>query len=382
MALSAPARPTVRVREIPAGASLKSFVDLAWKINARDPNWVPPLRMSIETVLDRKKHPFHRHADVAYFVAERKGETVGRIAAVVNHLHNDYHHEKTGFFGFFECEDDPATASALLDAAAGWLQARGMERIRGPVNLSTNEEAASPGVLVEGFDTRPMAMMTHNPPYYEALMEAAGLEKSKDLYAYWFDDPNPPPRVVRGFERALERSGTTIRSLDLKRFRQEVDTIKEVYNSAWSRNWGFVPMTDEEFEHIAKDFRPIVDPNLCLIAEVGGEAVGFSLALPDIHQVFRRIPNGRLFPTGLFKFLWHKRKIDGLRVITLGFKPAYQHAGLGAAFYLRTWQIGVARGYRFGEGSWILEDNLDMVRPLERMGGRAYKRYRIYERGL
>ncbi|HET7322432.1 MAG TPA: hypothetical protein VFI96_08070, partial [Longimicrobiaceae bacterium] len=263
-----------------------------------------------------------------------------------------------------------------------WLRARGMERMRGPMNFSTNEEISSPGVLIEGFDTPSVAMMSHNPPYYERLMEASGLEKSKDLFAYWLDGPEPPERLVRGFERALKHSGTVIRPLNLKRFRQEVDTIKEIYNAAWSQNWGFVPMTDEEFEHIAKDFRPIVDPELCLIAEVKGEPVGFSLALPDIHQVFRHIPNGKLFPTGIFKFLWHKRKIDGVRIITLGFKPAYQHAGLGAAFYLRTWQVGMARGYHHGEASWILEDNVDMVRPLERMGGRAYKRYRIYERAL
>ena len=194
--------------------------------------------------------------------------------------------------------------------------------------------------------------------------------------------PDPPERLVRGMDRVVERMDAVIRPLNLKRFRQDVDIIKGIYNAAWSRNWGFVPMTDAEFEHMAKEFRPIVDPALCLIAEVAGEPVGFSLAIPNINRALRHLPDGKLFPFGLFRFLWHKRKIRGIRVITLGFKPGFQHSGLGAALYLRGWLAGTARGYDHGEASWILEDNLDMVRPLERMGGRVYKRYRIYERAL
>lgn len=372
----------VHVREIPEGESLDEFIALAWSLNARDPLWVAPLRMSLRTALDRSRHPFHAHADVAYFIARRDGEAVGRVAAIVNHLHNEYHDDRTGFFGLFEAVDDPEVAAALLDAAAHWLRSRGMETMRGPMNLSTNEEIASPGVLVQGFETPPMAMMTHNPPYYGALMEGAGLAKVKDVTAYWLDDPHPPERLVRGIDRVVERIGAVIRPLDLRRFDQEVETIKTIYNSAWSANWGFVPMTDAEFAHLAKEFRPVVDPALCLIAEVQGEPVGFSLALPNLNHALRHLPDGRLFPFGLFRFLWHKRKIRGVRVITLGFKPGYQHSGLGAAFYLRTWISGTGRGYDHGEASWILEDNLDMVRALERMGGREYKRYRIYERAV
>lgn len=373
----------VRIREIVQGESLRGFIDLQWRLNRDDPHWVAPLRMSVAAALDRKKHPFHLHAEVAYFVAERQGRMVGRIAAIVNHAHNRFHEENTGFFGLFEAEDDPGTARALLDTASAWLRARGMERMRGPVNLSTNEEIASPGVLIEGFDTPPMAMMAHNPPYYEALMEGSGLVKSKDVTAFWLQNRDgPPPRLVRGFERALQREGATIRPIDLKHFREEVDIIKRVYNSAWSRNWGFVPMSDEEFEHLAKDFRPIVDPALCLIVEVDGEPVGFSLGIPNIHAAMRHIPSGRLFPFGLLKFLWYRRKIHGLRVITLGFTPKYQRSGLGAALYLRTWQFGTARGYDHAEASWILEDNHEMIRALEHMGGHIYKRYRVYEREI
>lgn len=372
----------VEVRPVSGARDLDQFISLPWQLNAGDPLWVPPLRSSVRHALDPRKHPFHQHAEVACFLGVRNGEVVGRIAAVENRLHNEFHGDRTGFFGLFESIDDERVASALLDRAGEWLRERGLERIRGPLNLSTNEEIASPGVLVDGFDTPPMAMMSHNPPYYGSLIEAAGLEGAKDLLAFWLDDPNPPERLVRGIDRVVERMDARIRTLDLKRFREEVDIIKGIYNSAWSRNWGFVPMTDAEFDHMAREFRPIVDPALCLIAEVRGEPVGFSLGLPNINHALRRIPDGRLFPFGLFRFLWHRRSIRGIRVITLGFKPGYQQSGLGAALYLRTWLNGTARGYNHGEASWILEDNLDMVRPLERMGARAYRRYRIYERTL
>lgn len=377
---SAPTAATVR--EIPDGASLASFIDLPWRINAGDPNWVPPLRMTVASALDRRKHPFHAHAEVAYFLAERGEEPVGRIAAVVNHLHNEYHEERTGFFGLFECEDDSGTAGALLETAAAWLRGRGMERIRGPVNLSTNEEIASPGILVEGFDTPPYVMMTHNPPYYGALVEAAGLAKVQDLFAFHFDDPATPERLTRGMDRLLERNQATIRSLDIRRFREEIDSIKGIYNSAWSRNWGFVPMTDEEFEHLASEFKPVFDPDLCLIVEMEGRPVGFSIALPDLNQAFRHVRDGRLFPLGLLRFLWHRRKIRQLRVITLGLRPEVQSIGLGGPLYSRGWETAVRKGYLRGEASWILEENLEMVKPLERLGARAYKRYRLYERPL
>jgi GNAT superfamily N-acetyltransferase len=370
------------VREIPPGSSLRAFVDLPWRINAADPHWVPPLRMTVEAALDRRKHPFHEHAEVAYLVAERGGEVVGRVAAIINHLHNRYHEDRTGFFGLFESEDDPATARALIDSAAAWVRGRGMDRIRGPVNFSTNEEISSPGVLVDGFDSGPTVMTSHNPPYYGALMEAAGLEKAKDLYAFWFGDPQLPERLQRSLDRILSHADATIRPLDVKRFDEEIGVIKEIYNSAWSENWGFVPMTDAEFDHLAKEFRPVVDADLCLIAESRGEPVGFSLALPDLNQALRHLPDGRLLPFGIFRFLWHRRKIHSMRVITLGFKPGYQNLGLGPALYLRTWQTGLSRGYDRGEASWILEDNLPMVRPIERLGGRIYRTYRLYEKLL
>ncbi|HEX2092122.1 MAG TPA: hypothetical protein VHG28_06950, partial [Longimicrobiaceae bacterium] len=382
---SAPPLPAagLRVREIAPGEPLRRFVELSWTVNARDPNWVPPLRMVLNTLLDRKKHPFHRHADVAYFLAERGGETVGRIAAIVNHRHNEFHGERTGFFGLFESVDDPEVARALLDAVAGWLRARGMETMRGPFNLSTNDELHSPGVLIEGFDTPPVVMMGHNPSYYGALMEAAGLGKAKDLVAYWVAGNQAPKQLVRGVERLSRREGWRIRSVNMKRFQEEVAVAMEVYNSAWERNWGFVPMTEAEFENLAREFRLVVDPDLALIAEnAAGEPIGFMLSLPDLNQALRPLRDGRLFPFGVFRFLWAKRKIHTLRLMTLGLKPGYQQSGIGAAMYLRTFQVGAQKGYTTAEGSWILEDNHRMRQAMENIGARVYKTYRIYETPL
>jgi GNAT superfamily N-acetyltransferase len=372
----------MRVRQISGRRDLRRFIGLAWRQNERDPMWVPPLLMATRKVLNRRKHPFHGHADVAYFLAERDGAAVGRIAAIDNHLHNQFHEERTGFFGLFECEDDSLAARALLDAAGEWLRARGMERVRGPMNFSTNEELSSPGVLIEGFDTPPLVMMSHNPPYYGRLVEGAGFDRAKDLLAYWLEGFTPPERLVRGVERLGQRAGITVRSLDMKRFSDEVEAIKSVYNAAWSRNWGFVPMTEAEFDNMAADLKPIVDPHLCFIAEAEGKPVGFSLTLPDFNRALRKLPRGRLFPFGIFRLLREKRRIDRARVLTLGFIPKYQRHGLGALLYLRTWQAAVQRGMPRGEASWILEDNLEMRRALENMGAEVYKRYRVYEKAL
>lgn len=375
--------PPLRLREIPPGESLRDFVDLSWKINARDPNWVPPLRMALEGLLDRRKHPFHRHAEVAYLLAERGGEPVGRIAAVVNRQHNEFHGDRTGFFGLFECMDDPEAAHALVDAARDWLRGRGMDRVVGPMNLSTNDELSSPGVLVEGFDTPPAVMMSHNPPFYARLLEEAGLTPEKELVAYWLGSPEPPARVVAAMDRLTGRLGARIRSVRMRDLKAEVARVQEVYNAAWSRNWGFVPMTAAEFEHMARELRPVVDPDIVLLAEKeDGEPIGFCLCLPDLNRALRHLPDGRLFPLGVFRFLWHRRRIDSLRVLTLGLKPGYQHLGLGAAMYLHAFRVAAGKGYRTGEASWILDDNREMRGALEKMGATAYKTYRVYSAPL
>jgi GNAT superfamily N-acetyltransferase len=361
--------------------SLQRFIRLPWRIYAGDPAWVPPLLSDVRKLLDRS-HPFHEHADAEYFLALEDGEAVGRVAAIVNHRYNEFHGVRTGFIGLFESIDDEAVAGALLDAAEDWLRERGMTEAIGPFNLSTNDELYSPGILLDGFDRQVVLLTAHNPPYYARLFEAAGWTKSKDLLAYWLEDEKPPERLVRAMDR-LEGAidGLVIRELDLKQLDREVERIKEVYNSAWQRNWGFTPLTESEIQHLAKSLKPIVDARFALLAEVHGEPIGFALALPDFNQALKHV-NGRLLPFGILKLLWHRRKIDRLRVFTLGLKPEYQRKGIDALLYLRIYQNGMPAGYFKAEASWILEDNWGMRRGLERMGGYVYKTYRVYGRTL
>lgn len=370
---------SVRVAPVRGRQDLRRFLTLPWRIYQGNPAWVPPLLFDLKKLLDPRKHPFHRHAEVQYFLAWRGEEVLGRIAAIVNHQHVQFHDEATGFFGFFESVDDERVAGELLTAAERWVAERGMQRMCGPMNFSTNEEC---GLLVDGFQYPPAVMMPYNPPYAARLIEAAGYGKAKDLLAYLLDDTTPPERLVRGIARLQQQHHITIRPINLRRFRQEVELLLAVYNSAWERNWGFVPMTKEEVDGLAQQLRWVGNPNLCLLAEVKGEVIGFALALPDYNQALRHL-DGRLFPFGLFKLLWYQRKINAARVLTLGLKPGFRRMGIDAMLYLRLWQEAPKNGYTaWVECSWILEDNWAMRRGLERMGARPYKTYRIYEKTL
>jgi GNAT superfamily N-acetyltransferase len=368
----------VEVSTVRNRRDLRQFLLLPWRIYADDPAWVPPLLMDQRTLLNRRKHPFHVHADVEYFLARSQGRVVGRIVAGVNHRSNEFHQEKAGFFGFFESVPDVHVARALLQAAERWIAARGLEFCRGPMNFSSNEEW---GVLVDGFQHPPAVMMTHSPPYYAELLEQCGFSKAKDVFAYLLDEPPMIQRIAETVGKLQARRGVTVRTLNMRAFEAEVALIKHIYNQAWERNWGFVPMTDAEFEHLARDLKPVVDPRFCLIAEVGGQPVAFLLGLPDYNYALRHA-NGRLFPLGLLKILWHRRFIKRLRVITLGVLPGYRRLGIDAMLYTKVWVDGVAAGFDSAECSWILEDNLEMRRPLERLGGRPYKTYRIFEKRL
>ena len=372
--------PGVQVRPIDGRRERKLFKRLPWRIYRDDPLWVPPLLMDVNSIVDGK-HPFHEHADFACFLAWRGDRPVGRIAAIVNRKHNEFNADRLGFFGLFEVEDDPGAAAALLRTAEEWLGARGMDRVQGPMNLSTNEELCSPGILVDGFEHPAMIMMTHGRRYYQRLVEGAGYAKAKDLLCYYLADGTPPQRLVDGVARLQRAEGVLLRPIDMRDFDQEVARVKAIYNSAWEQNWGFVPMSDAEFEHMAKSLKPVVEPRLVLIAEVKGEPVAFAIALPDFNQALKHV-NGRLFPLGLFKLLWYRRKIDAARVLTLGIKPGFRRKGLDAMMYLKLFQDGPPLGYNRGECSWILEDNWDMRRGLERMGAYIYKTYRVYEKPL
>jgi GNAT superfamily N-acetyltransferase len=373
--------PAVRVAPVRGRSDLDRFIRLPWRIYRDDPHWVPPLIREVRLLLDRERHPFHRHAEVATFLAWRDGEVVGRIASIVNHTHVSFHDERAGFFGLFETIDDTAVARALLDTAAAWVAERGMTTLRGPMNLSTNDELYSPGVLIDGFDVPPTLLMAHTPRYYARLLEAAGFVKAKDLVAYWLEGDAPPDRLLRGLARLQRTEDIRVRSLEMRDFDAEVRRVQDIYNSAWERNWAFVPMSAEEIAHMARALKPIVNPRLCVIAESAGEPVGFALALPDYNQALRHI-DGRLFPFGVFKLLWHRRRIDTARIITLGLRPGYRHKGLDAMMIVHLFREGPPAGYARGECSWILEDNWEMRRGIERIGGHVYKTYRVYERRL
>jgi hypothetical protein len=363
----------------------KRFIDFAWKVNAKDPAWVPPLRMSVEDNLDTKKNPFYKHARIRCWNAYRGEEMIGRIAAIVDDRHNEFHGEKTGFWGFFECVNDPAASARLFWVAEDWLKTQGMEVARGPANPSLNHEC---GLVVNAFDREPYVMMTHNPPYYVDLVEKAGYGKAKDLLAFDMTPADFDQRVKRIAEKVKARGKLEIRPINMKRFHEEVGIIREIYNGAWEKNWGFVPMDEAEFKHMAKQLKDVVWPEFCQLGFVNGKPIGFSLSLPDLNQVLKGIPDGKLLPFGIFKLLSGLRpkakKIDRVRVITLGVVPEWRSSGLASVFYYEAYKAANEMNLHGpSEMSWILEDNRDMISAIEAFSGRpAYKTFRLYDKAL
>jgi GNAT superfamily N-acetyltransferase len=367
----------IDVAAISGKSGLKDFVELPWSVYGKDPHWVPQLQIATKERLDREKHPFYANADAEFFVARRDGRPVGRIAAIIDRNHNKFHEENAGFFGFFESVDDPEVAKALLSTARQWVAARGAEFLRGPVNPSTNYEC---GLLVDGFDSSPMVMMTYNPRYYPELLEQAGLQKAKDLYSFVNSaDGVDLAKIGRVADRALKRHNVIVRPINLKDFQGEVARIWDVYNAAWSRNWGFVPMTREEFFLMGKEMKQILKPEMVLVGEIGSRMIGFALALPDVNVAIKPA-NGRLLPTGLLKILYYQRKIRAVRVIALGVVEEFRTSGVAAGFYAALVRNARKLGYdQECEMSWILEDNVLMTRSLELMGARRSKTYRLYQ---
>jgi GNAT superfamily N-acetyltransferase len=359
---------------------IKEFIRFPWKVYDGNPNWVPPLLSEMKFILG-PENPFFHHAESAYFLARNNGNVVGRIAAIIDRNHINIHNEQAGFFGFFECLQDYAAAKALLTAAAAWLRERDIDIMRGPMNPSVNDEC---GFLLEGFDSPPTIMMTYTPPYYLDYMERSGLAKSKDLYAYIsiIKDVASIRRLERLASGVKEKMpGLVVRPANMKKFKNELEAVKDIYNSAWSHNWGFVPMTDEEIESMAKRLKPLIVPELLIMAEVDGSPAGFFMAVPDYNQVFSKI-NGRLGPVGIMKFLWHSRKISDIRVLTMGVKEEYRKRGIEGLLYLESFKAAMRKGYERAEMSWVLEDNVLMMKGCELMGGKLYKKYRIYEKKI
>lgn len=353
---------------------VETFLRLPWRIYHDDPYWVPPL-LSEQRQLLTGRHPFFEKSQMRLFLASKGNEAVGRIAAIIDHQFLESHQDPLGFFGFFECLHDTAAAERLLGVAGQFLKGEGMRGMRGPVNPSMH---APCGLLVEGFASPPSFLTPYNPAFYQDLLEMAGCRKAKDLLAYtlqiWTD---PPPKVLRAAEEARRR-GIRIRPVDVKRLGKDIQIVRELYNMAWEKNWGFTPMSHAEAEWMAKNLKPLIIPSLALIAEAEGSPVGFLMLLPDYNQALRHL-NGRLGPLGLLKFLWYRRRIRDVRLLLLGMRPEYRGKGVDAFLFLTAFQSLREKGFTKAEISWILEDNWVVLRMAERLGGTLYKRYRIYE---
>ena len=362
----------------------KKFIRLPWKIYKGDENWVPPLLIDEKETFNKQKYPFFEHSEADFFLAYKDTEPVGRIAAIKNNNHLETYNDNLGFFGFFESINDQEVANKLFNRAEQWLSKRGLNKIRGPENYTQNEEV---GVLVDNFSRPPAIMMPYNHEYYLDLYENYGFTKEKDLLAYVREDAREiPERLEKKVNLIERRYDFNIRPIDMDNLDEEVDRIVEVYNQAWSQNWGAVKMTRSEIDHLKEELKYIVVPDLVLIAEVDDKPVGISVTLPDINQVLINM-NGRLFPTGIFKLLWHKlrnwKSVTFTRTLLLGVLEEYRHMGIDLAFYYYTFKNGLANNFTSGEMSWILKDNKPMRNALEKIYGlEPYKTYRLYQKDI
>ncbi|HEU4552667.1 MAG TPA: hypothetical protein VFS25_07530 [Chitinophaga sp.] len=372
----------VTIQPVQTGKQLAQFIDFPHDLYKNDPLYVPELHIAQRDLLTPGKHPFHKHSTLQLFLAWRDNRIVGRIAAILNNNHNEFNKTNDGFFGFFDSINDAGVAAALFQAAESWLKEKGTQTMIGPVNFSTNETC---GLLVNGFDTPPVAMMPYNKPYYEDLIAQQGLQKKVDLYAYKITDEavnDKALKLMNLLKQRLTQRGITIRNINMKDFKQEAERIRAVYNAAWDKNMGFVPMTREEFDYTAKDLKMIADPDFIQLAELNGKLIGISICIPDINQVLIKIKRGRLFPTGLIKLLTGRKKINVLRVMVLGVLEEYRKLGIEACFYGSIMEKGFEKGMKWAEASWVLEGNEMMNRAVEHINGKVYKTYRIYEKAI
>jgi GNAT superfamily N-acetyltransferase len=372
----------VRIEPVTDRKGLKDFIMFPFGLYASDPLWVPPLIRERLKHFDPHHNPFYEHAEVQLFRAVRDGETVGTIAAIADEMHPKVWGEPVGFFGEFEVIEDYCVAEKLFSAARAWLAERGFQVMRGPMNLNINEEC---GLLIDGFDGVPVIMMTYNERYYPSFIERYGFVKAKDFYAYKLDiagyGPNLehlPEQVRRVARLATERYGITIRHVDMRNLDRDVELLMPIYRGAWSQNWGALPMSDAEYRYLAANLRSVVDPELTYLAFLDGQPIGCFVALADLNQVALHL-NGRLFPLGWLKYLWYRRKVDGIRVLIMGVLEEHRLKGVESLFYQEGCRVAVRKGYEWAEMSWILEDNYRVSRGIETMGGRIYRTYRIYD---
>ena len=378
---------TVKPIELTSKSDIEVFLHFPWSIYSpngkRDPNWVPPFLPDQRSLLNPAKNPFFQHARAKLFLAfDGQNQPVGRISASADDNFIKFHDEKTGHFGWFESVNDPAVAQALFHAAKDFLKSEGMDTMRGPASFTSNDDYF--GFLLEGFGSPPRIAMTYNPPYYLELAEKCGLTKAKDLYAWYLPAAGPlPERMVKIAERTMKRENITVRPLDMKNFERDTNLIRELYNLIWEKNWGFVPLTEAEFQYQAKKLKDIIWADFIHIAEVAGKAIGFNLVVKDVNQALIRM-DGELFswhdPFAVFKFLF--TRFDDTREMAMGVHPDYRKKGLEVILYLEALKTGIKRKIKGGELSWTLEDNEGINNGITAMGGKVIKKYRIYEKKI
>lgn len=369
----------VEVSQVKGRRERNAFIEFPWRIYRNDPAWVPPLILERKEFLDRVRHPFYQHGDAALFLAHRQGELVGRIMASDDPNYNSFHHSSVGCFGLFESIDDIEVATALFDAAATWIRAKGRTEMLGPIDYSTNYVC---GLLVDGFEHPPTILTGHNPPYYAALMEKCGFTKEIDFYAWWFSDAMAAAARLRKFATRLQsRARFTVRHGDMRNLPAESVLLRRIYNEAWRDNWGFVPFTEAEFAHLTKEMKPLLRGDFTAVAELDGEPIGFVIGLPDINVAFQKI-NGRLttfgIPIGLVKLLYYKWRLKKARLIAMGVRPQFRKMGVSEMLVLRVMEEGMVKCGFAAELSMTLENNVMVNRFIEAIGATRYKTYRIY----
>ena len=379
--------PSARVSTVMLSPSRRAhrarFIAAAGRLHGGDPRYVHPLRCELHRVLDPSRNPWHRHAEMALFLATRGGVTVGRVAAIQDRRHDEIRSERAGFFGFFECVDDPECATALLGAAESWARARGAAIMRGPVSPSMHDEC---GCLVAGFDRPPVVQMPYNPPYHADLLETSGYRKAQDLFAYEFLGTQPIQPVIARVAAAAEASSEfQLRTVDLRRFQHEFEALRGMFNAAWEANWGFVPLDADEIRWHAARLRQLIDPRVALIVEAKRgdrlEPAAFALAVPDVNEILVKL-DGRLTPMAMLRLAIGMRHVHSLRLMLLGVAAPFRRRGLEALLVREIQRRGTAAGFTRGELSWVLEDNAVMNKTIVRAGGRHYKTYRLYAKTL
>ncbi|MDX2129988.1 MAG: GNAT family N-acetyltransferase [Chloroherpetonaceae bacterium] len=376
---------SVEIKEALTKKEIREYIKFAWQIYTTDlelkKNWVPHIISDYEKTLDKTRYPLWEHADRACFTAWKNGKMVGTITAVTNQLHNEVHEDNIGFWGFFECVNDQEVANALFDAAKGWLKSKGKDAMRGPISPSQNDQL---GMLSKGYDSPPVFLMTYNPPYYHTLCKNYGLENVQELVAFKIlQNTIDRPRLKRLTDSLTARYKVKLRKVNLKNWREEAVIVRKLYNAAWEKNWGFVPMTENEFYALVEDLRKIADPDFIYILEnEKREPIGVSIALPDINVALKHVNGNPMTPWGIIKFLWYSRKINMVRTIIMGVVPEYRNKGLDSIFHNAAIENGLQKGIVGSELSWVLKSNVQMMKLAETIGGEAYKEYIIYQKQI